>query len=47
MRKPRHREISASVPAQDLAEVLMSIPKVGTHADFARVEDGEAAKVLG
>lgn len=46
-----HREILAKAlrkpQRKTFAEVLMSIPNVGTDADFARVEDGEAVNVFG
>ncbi|KAA1003466.1 DNA-binding protein [Paraburkholderia sp. MPAMCS5] len=46
-----HREILAKAlrapQRKTFAEVLMSIPNVGTDADFARVDDGEAANVFG
>lgn len=46
-----HREILAKAlrtpQRKTFAEVLMSIPNVGEDADFARVDDGEAANVFG
>jgi antitoxin FitA len=46
-----HREILARALRQPerktFAQVLMSMPNVGQDADFARVEDGEAANVFG
>lgn len=46
-----HREILAKALRQPqrktFAEVLMGIPNVGKDADFARVDDGEAANVFG
>jgi plasmid stability protein len=46
-----HREILAKAlrkpQRKSFAEVLMSIPNVGTDADFMREDDGEAAHVFG
>jgi plasmid stability protein len=46
-----HREILAKAlrkpQRKTFAEVLISIPNVGTDADFARVDDGEAPNVFG
>lgn len=46
-----HREILAKAlwkpQRKTFAEVLMGIPNVGMDADFARVDDGEAAHVFG
>jgi plasmid stability protein len=46
-----HRDILAKAlrapQRKTFAEVLMSIPNVGTDADFARVDDGEAPDVFG
>ncbi|HVW53511.1 MAG TPA: DNA-binding protein [Trinickia sp.] len=46
-----HREILAKAlrtpRRKTFAEVLMSIPNVGEDADFARLDDGEAANVFG
>lgn len=45
-----HREILAKAlrhpQRKTLTEVLMSMPNVGQDADFARVQNGEAAHVL-
>ncbi len=46
-----HREILAKAlrrpQRKTFAEVLMTMPNVGDDADFARVDDGEAANVFG
>lgn len=46
-----HREILAKAlrrpQRKTFAEVLMAMPNVGDDADFARVDDGEAANVSG
>ncbi|WP_186192838.1 FitA-like ribbon-helix-helix domain-containing protein [Burkholderia gladioli] len=45
-----HREILARAlrepQRKTFAQVLMSMPNVGSDADFARVDDGEAANVF-
>jgi plasmid stability protein len=49
--KAEYREIFAKTrrapQRKAFAEVLMGIPNVGTDADFARVDDGDAANVFG
>ncbi|MEJ2767932.1 FitA-like ribbon-helix-helix domain-containing protein [Mycetohabitans sp. B46] len=46
-----HREILAKAlwkpQRKTFAEVLMGMPNVGRGADFARVDDDEAARVFG
>ncbi len=46
-----HREILAAAllksKTKSFAEVLASMPNVGTDADFARTEDGASPDVLG
>lgn len=46
-----HREILSKAlrmpQRKTFAELLMSMPNVGEDADFARVDDGEAAHVFG